>query len=169
MSDKNLAVAPLGNQIRLLRQQHRWTLTELARRAGTSAPALHRYENGWDRFELETLRRIAIALDARLDVRLVPASPPARTAIRVSAKALVKQIAPLFWDRPLRQTDLARHPGWVVERVLTSGGRADVEAARAYFGDEVFRRTLGRRGVDARTRHYWQVVLGEEDRAPKGP
>jgi len=169
MSDNTLDAPLIGHQIRLLRQRGRWTLAELARRAGTSAPALHRYENGWDRFELETLKRIAMALDARLDIRLVPGAAPSPAAGRVSAKALVRQIAPLFWDRPLRQADLTRHAGWVVERVITSGRREDVDAARAYFGDEAFRQALPRRGVDSRTRQYWRVILGEEKHASKGP
>ena len=77
MSD-NLLVdqpAPIGQQIRRLRRGRAWTLAELARRAETSAPTLHRYENGWDRFELATLRKIATALGARLEVRLVPLDP----------------------------------------------------------------------------------------------
>src|SRR5439155_947182 len=49
MSDKSWAGVPLGHRIRQLRQDRGWTLAELARRAGTSAPALHRYENGWGR------------------------------------------------------------------------------------------------------------------------
>lgn len=53
--------APIGQQIRRLRQGRGWTLAELARLAATSGPTLHRYENGWDRFELVTLRKIAAA------------------------------------------------------------------------------------------------------------
>ena len=48
--------APVGLQIRALRKERGWSLAELARRAGTSAPTLHRYESGWERFELATLR-----------------------------------------------------------------------------------------------------------------
>jgi len=68
------SATPLGHQIRRLREERGWTLAALARRAGTSAPALHRYENGWDRFRADTLRKVAGALGARLDVRLVPAA-----------------------------------------------------------------------------------------------
>ena len=71
MSDNSV---PLGQQIRRLREKHGWTLAQLARHAGTSGPTLHRYENGWDRFELGTLRRISSALGARLEIRLVPAA-----------------------------------------------------------------------------------------------
>ena len=163
MNDKSL---PLGHRIRRLRRQRGWTLAELARRAGTSAPTLHRYEGGWDRFELETLRRIAAALGARLEVRLV--STPRAAARRVSSKALALQLAPLFWDRDLRESDLSEHPGWVLERVLTSGHREQVLAARAFFGDEAVGRATERRGVDARTRRYWRLILGESERAPQG-
>ena len=156
MHDKSL---PLGHRIQLLRHERGWTLAELARRAGTSGPTLHRYENGWDRFELETLRRIAAALGARLEIRLVTA--PRAAARRVSSKALVRQLAPLFWDRDLKESDLSRHPGWVLERVLTSGSREQARAARAFFGDDAVRRAAERRGVDARTRRYWRLILGE--------
>ncbi len=73
MSDKcGDAAEPIGPQIRRLREGRGWTLAELARRAGTSAPTMHRYENGWDRFELATLRKIAAALHTRLEVWFVP-------------------------------------------------------------------------------------------------
>lgn len=149
---------PLGHQIRRIREERGWTLATLARRAGTSAPALHRYENGWDRFQVDTLRRVAGALGARLDVRLVPAER-ARPRSAPTVKVLLKTLASLFWDRDLRASDLTGHAGWVLERVLTSGGREQVRAARAFFGDDALRRSLARRGVDRRTRHYWELIL----------
>ncbi len=166
--DDNIGVAPLGQQIRTLRQQRGWTLAELARRAGTSAPTLHRYENGWDRFELETLRRIAAALESRLEIHLHPTAAAAGPTERPTARALVRLIAPLFWDRELRESDLAEYPDWVLERVLTSGDAAQVRAARAFFGDEAVRRAAERRGVDPRTRNYWRTILGGERNAPEG-
>lgn len=166
MSDNSFP--PLGQQIRALRQERGWTLAELARRAGTSGPTLHRYENGWDRFELDTLRRIGAALGARAEVRLVAAPSRPAVARRPSGKAMVKRLAPLFWDRDLRDSDLAQYPGWVLERVLTHGTRTQVRAARAFFGDEAVRRAAERRGVDPRTRHYWRLILGRSARAPQG-
>ena len=156
MNDKSLT---LGQQIRRIRQARGWTLADLAGRAGTSAPTIHRYENGWDRFELETLRRISSALGARLEIRLVPGAG-GTAAKPVSPESLVRTLAPLFWERDLRRSDLSRHPGWVLERVLTSGGRAQVLAARTFFGDDAVRAAAERRGVDARTRGYWRLVLG---------
>lgn len=160
MNDKSASpAAPLGQQIRGLREERGWTLAALARRVGTSAPSLHRYENGWDRFRVDTLRKVAAALGARLDVRLVPAAR-VRPGSAPTATALRKLLAPLFWDRDLRASDLQRHAGWVLERVLTGGSSEQVRAARAFFGDDAVRRAVLRRGVDRRTRNYWGLILG---------
>lgn len=161
MSDKKReSGAPWGSQIRHLRRAAGLTLEALAVRAGTSAPALHRYENGWDRFEIATLARIAAALGARLEVRLVPAEKP-RATRKPDSRGLLKSIKPLFWDHPLKAADLERHAEWVVARVLTHGQREQVRAVRSFFGDRVLRQALGRRDVDARTRNYWQLMLSE--------
>ena len=159
MNDKSdSSTTPLGHQIRRLREERGWTLAALAQRAGTSAPALHRYENGWDRFRIDTLRKVAAALGARLDVRLVSASR-ARSGAAPTARILVKTLAPLFWDRDLRVSDLAGHAGWVLERTLTAGDHAQAKAARAFFGDDALRQAIARRGVDRRTRNYWRLIL----------
>jgi transcriptional regulator with XRE-family HTH domain len=160
---------PLGQQIRVLRERRGWTLAELARRAGTSGPTLHRYENGWDRFEVRTLRRIGAALDARLEVRFVPTASRPLAVRRRPAKELAAALAPLFWDRPLREADLAAYEGWVLERVLTAGNREQVRAARTFFGDDAVGRAAERRGVDRRTRNYWRLILGGRQRASQSP
>ncbi len=169
MSDKYAGAAPvLGAQIRELRQAAGLTLEALARRIGTSAPTLHRYESGWDRFEVATLRRIAESLGASLQIRLVPAAsaPPAAPPTRAG---LVQQLAPLFWDRDLRESDLDEHRDWVIARVLTSGDREDVRAVRATFDREAILRAVARRDVDPRTRNYWHLILrGGRGRAPQG-
>jgi transcriptional regulator with XRE-family HTH domain len=169
MSDNTsqTAEAPLGLQIRRLREARGWTLSQLARKAGTSAPALHRYEGGWDRFEMATLRRIASALDAWLEVRLVPAHGRERPAKRPSRRSLVKILSPLFWDKDLAEHDLDRYGGWVISRVLVFGNREQVLAVRHYFGEKAMLEALGRRDVDVRTRNYWKHVLGEGRHAPE--
>jgi transcriptional regulator with XRE-family HTH domain len=167
MSDKcGDAPAPIGPQIRQLREARGWTLAELARRAGTSAPTIHRYENGWHRFELATLRKIATALQARLEVWFVPLGKKRTVESKPSWKSLVKLLAPLFWDRDLG--DRADHPEWIMERVLVFGNREQVAAARRYFGDKVIRRAVERRGVDARTRNYWRLILAGARDASEG-
>jgi len=153
-------VAPIGAQIRKLRTDLGLTLEETARRAGTSTPSLHRYETGWDRFRLNTLRRIAGALGADVEVRLVTRQedgPP-----RPSPERLVRLLEPLFWDKDLEASDFERYPGWVLERVLVFGNRNRVEAARSFFGDEALAASLERPGVDARTRDFWRLVLEDE-------
>jgi transcriptional regulator with XRE-family HTH domain len=126
----------------------------LAKRAGTSAPTLHRYESGWDRFELATLKKIASGLGVRLEVHFV------EEAWSTGASADLREcLTPLFWDRELRPTDLDQYPDWVLERVLTSGSRDQVSAARRYYGDEAIARAAERRGVDPKTRNYWRIIL----------
>jgi transcriptional regulator with XRE-family HTH domain len=161
--------APIGQQIRRLRQGHGWTLAELGRRAGTSAPTLHRYESGWDRFELATLRKIAAALGARLEVRIVP-RPERRGGggKGMPWKSLAKLLSPLFWDRDLRESDPEEHPDWILGRVLALGNRDQVAAVRRYFGDDAIRRAVERRGVDARTRNYWRLILAGARDASEG-
>lgn len=158
---------PISRQIRDLRRARGWSLAELARRAGTSPPALHRYENGWDRFGLHTLGKIAEALEARLEVRLVPRSGPAASS-RPSRARVVSLLSPLFWDRPLTGRDLETYPDWVIERVLMYGSREQVAALRSRFDDPALLRAVRRRGIDPRTRNYWRLMLEGETDAPEG-
>ena len=162
MSDKILhhSSSPIGTQIRQLREDRGLTLTALARMAGTSVPTMHRYESGWDRFELNTLRKIASALGAALEVRLVPS--PQRTSFpKPDSRELLTIIDPLFWDHELHESDLTNHRNWVIGRVLMFGTDTQVKAIRSYFGDEAIRRAVGRREIDSRTRNYWELILGE--------
>jgi len=53
-------------QLRRRRQERGVSLGRLARRANTSVATLSRCENGWTRFELQTLEKLAAALDCRL-------------------------------------------------------------------------------------------------------
>ena len=166
MCDNNCECsAPIGQQIRRLRQQRGWSLDVCAKRAGTSAPALHRYENGWDRFGLDTLRKIAAALGARLELNLVPCPRPAEAGGRLSVRALARKLSPLFWERDLLESDLSDYAEWVLERVLTSGSHDQVRSARLFFGDGMIRRAAERRGVDRRTRQYWRLILGDVQHA----
>lgn len=153
---------PIGHQIRQLRQRQGLTLAELARRADTSASALHRYESGWDRFEIATLRKIARALGAGLEIRLLPAPSPlpdGERRKRPSEADLIRLLRPLFWDKELEKSDLEEYPEWLVARVLMFGDRSQVAAVRRFFGDDLIREAVARRGVDLRTRRYWQTVL----------
>ena len=158
--------SPIGSQIRRLRQARAWTLAELAKRIGTSAPTLHRYESGWDQFRMGTLRKIAAALGVSLEIRLVDRSMPTPTP-PIRARRLVRLLAPLFWDVRLTRELLDAHPDWVLGRVLTFGDPGQVAAARQFFGDPAIQRAVGRRDVDARTRNYWTLLLQESSHASK--
>ncbi len=129
---------------------------------------MHRYESGWDRFEVGTLRRIGAALGAHLEIRLVP-NPTLATARQPSAAELLPAIAPLFWDHDLAASDFRDHPRWVLERVLMFGNGAQVAAARAFFGDDAIRETVTHRGVDERTRNFWNVILEPAVNASESP
>jgi len=158
----------IGAQIRALRIARGWSLAELARRAGTSAPTLHRYESGWDRFELATLRKIASALGASLDVKLVAHGAAGDTPQERSPTALLKLVAPLFWDRELQASDLRNYAGWVLERVLMFGSWEQVVAARHFYGDPAVAHAARRRGVDVKTRNYWGTILKGTTLASEG-
>ncbi|MCJ7626899.1 MAG: helix-turn-helix domain-containing protein [Longimicrobiales bacterium] len=167
MSDKKSfdASSPIGDQIRRLRSQKGLTLAALAELAGTSAPAIHRYENGWDRFEVKTLRKIASALGATLAVRLIPVSER-RWSGPSDQSELLALLAPLFWDHQLEAVDLERHRSWVIGRVLMFGGSSQVRAAKNAFGEGAIKEAIQRREIDPRTRNYWNLIL-EGECAPK--
>jgi transcriptional regulator with XRE-family HTH domain len=65
------------------REEAGLTQEQLARKIGTKQPALSRLERGgFKRATVETLRKIAEALDVRLVVRLEPKKPRASTKVR---------------------------------------------------------------------------------------
>jgi len=158
--------APIGFQIRALRKGRGWSLAELARRAGTSAPTVHRYESGWERFELATLRRLAAALDAHLNVSLEPVrkEEPESTPSR---EHLARLLESLFWDRPLEPQDVDDYPQWVLRRVLMYGDRRQVAASRRFYGDDAVRAAAVHREIDGRTRNYWSLILGSTTDDPE--
>ncbi len=67
-----MEVVRFGLGLRALRLRRRLTQDELARRAGVSRPVIGRMERGQaDRVAIHTLTRIAAALGARIDLRLL--------------------------------------------------------------------------------------------------
>jgi DNA-binding XRE family transcriptional regulator len=61
-----------GYQIARLRIQHGLTQAQLAEMVGTRQPSIARLENGSSVPSLSFLDRIATALDARIELRVVP-------------------------------------------------------------------------------------------------
>ncbi|MBP7828887.1 MAG: helix-turn-helix transcriptional regulator [Kiritimatiellae bacterium] len=151
----------VSGQIRARRRALGWSLGELARRADTSAPALSRYENGWERFEIATLRKLAGALGCELRIELAPTAP-ARAGAR-SQRALVRRLQRLFWDHRLSEDDLDRHPAWLTERVLEYGQLEDVRALLLLYGRRRFLDIAARATrLTPRTASFWSSLLKKE-------
>ncbi len=136
------------------------TLTQVARKSGTSVSALSRYENGWHRFELVTLQKIASSLGCRLTLALVPIRDKPESAARPSAKELAARLGRLFWDRRLKPADLETYSRWIVQRVLEYGELEDVQALMRFMGREKFLQTVADcRFTSKRTAAFWKNML----------
>jgi transcriptional regulator with XRE-family HTH domain len=150
----------ISRQIGARRKRLGLSLSQLARRVNTSPATLSRYENGWSRFEVSTLRKLATALDSELIVEL---RPRPRWVEQPTAEHVVRQIGRLFWDQNLQASHLEEHPLWVVERVLEYGNLGDVRILATFFGREDLLLLVGEaRFSSDRTRSFWQQVLERE-------
>ena len=70
--------AEIARQVILYRTRNHLTQAQLAKLVGTSHSAISRIESGQHRTRVETLRRLAEALQARLVIRFEPRSTSAR-------------------------------------------------------------------------------------------
>ena len=92
--------------VRQLRQRAGLTQSELARRAGTSQPAVARLEAGESSPSLATLERLATAAGFDLDFRVVPSSPPDRVIAayqRDIDRTLLRRNLALSVDQRIRE------------------------------------------------------------------
>ncbi len=136
------------------------TLAQLARRADTSSATLSRYENGWARFELYTLRKLAAALGCRLKLTLEPIATP---KARPSGSQVVGQLSRLFWDCQLAAHHLRDNTLWVVERVLEYGALGEVHLLVRWLGrDEFLDYVSQARLSSVTTRGFWEQILERE-------
>lgn len=62
----------ISQKIRDMRRRSGLSLQRAAHRMDTSPATLSRYENGWQRFEIYTLNKIATALGYRLKISFDP-------------------------------------------------------------------------------------------------
>lgn len=156
----NMTGQPISEQLKKRRLEAGLSLSQLARRANTSVSTLSRYENGWQRFELYTLRKLATALGCRLRVdleRMGTSSPKRRKA------SGMRELQRLFWDRRLRNRDLDEYPLWVLERVLEYGSLEDVGFLTRRMGQKRFLETVAQvRFKSARTENFWHLILQRE-------
>ncbi len=152
----------LSDVLRARRLERGETLNAVARRAGTSAATLHRYEHGWSRFEWKTLEKLARALDCELNVALRPRRAPPRPSVRRT----VRQLSRLFWDRPLTAAELHRYPAWVAQRVLEFGQLEDVRRFRDWLGGDTFLELVATLHFsDPKIREFWARILQLEGRS----
>ena len=151
-------IATVSEQLKRRRTELGLSLSEVARRAGTSPATLSRYENGWTRFETYTLRKLAVALGCELRIEFRPRTVRGQaTPDRAGALARLKR---LFWDHPLVEKDLRAYPVWVLERVLDYGNLDDIRAIDGLMGREAFlQAVLKARRVSPRTRNFWCQIL----------
>jgi transcriptional regulator with XRE-family HTH domain len=152
----------ISERLRMRRAQLGLSLTDVARRAGTSPATLSRYEHGWNRFEVYTLRKLAAALDCDLRVDLCPRKRTAEP-VPVDLSSVVNRLARLFWEHPLKTEDLDRHTAWVLERVLDYGDLSDIHALQSVMGRTRFLEAVARADrVSPRTRNFWSRMLEME-------
>lgn len=117
----------VAGSIRHARRSAGLAQQELARRAGTSQPALARYETGAALPTLPTLERLMLACGRRLELRIVGAGEaPAPTT---SVRGLLGPRASALRERRRRLLDAARARGVVRVRVFGSLARGESGAA----------------------------------------
>lgn len=142
------------------RQDLGLSLSRLARRVGTSPATIFRYENGWHRFELYTLQKLASALGCSLTVGLAPLR---FESAKPGKEAAIGRLRRLFWDKPLAAADLREHKHWVVRRVLEFGGLSDVRDLEGLLGrNELLRLAACLRFSSERTSRFWTAILAQE-------
>jgi len=150
----------ISGQLRQQRHDLGLSQTQLARRADTSVPTVSRYENGWTRFEVATLQKLATALGCELVVRL---EPKTTQHDRPTTAEVVEQLDRLFWDTRLETSHLVENTLWVIERVVEFGGLDDVRMLTAHLGRAEFCRLVGGARLESvRTRAFWRQMLEKE-------
>lgn len=150
----------ISADLRRLRKVRRMSLTRLAFLAGTSVATMSRYESGWSRFELTTLRKLATALGYRLEISwrpLVDGRAPESEA------QLIDRLGRLFWDRRIERGDTQRYPRWLVGRVIQYGKVEDVHALATFLGRKRFLQIVSDlRMPSTKLERFWRTMLRYE-------
>lgn len=151
----------ISEKLRKRRLECGFSLSELARLADTSPATLSRYENDWTRFEVSTLRKLAIALGCRLEIDFIPNEETCRT--EMSKSEIIRCLKRLFWDCDLNQEMLDDYPVWAVERVLESGQLEDIYSIQILIGRDRFLESVQESSrLSPRTRVFWNNILKKE-------
>jgi transcriptional regulator with XRE-family HTH domain len=144
-------------QLRHVRETRGISLKKLACLAGTSIATVSRYESGWTRFELYTLKKLATALGCRLEIAFRPWAGRKRCGSEIE---LLGRIGRFFWDRRLNQGDIRSFPDWIVGRVLQYGKVDDIRSLAEFLGRERFLGILaGIRMPPGKVERFWQTML----------
>ncbi len=151
----------ISEKLRNRRLERGLSLTELARLADTSPATLSRYENGWTRFEVATLRKLAMALGCRLSIEFVPSE--VSNSAEIIESEVIDGLKRLFWDSDFNSEILSKHPVWAVERVLDSGQLEDVHALQILMGRDMFLESvLKTTRLSPKTKVFWNNILKKE-------
>jgi len=150
----------LSARLKSLRLKCGLSLADLAKRVNTSAATLSKYENGWERFEVYTLNKIAWALGYRLVIDFELAEVG---RFPKGIASIIKKIGRLFWDQPLTKGDFREYPLWITERVIAYGNLEDIYMLEEYFGRKAFLRYISKcRFQTAKTEAFWRRILERE-------
>lgn len=120
----------ISAKLKTLRVKRGLTLDAASRLTGTSPAALHRYENGWERFDIRTLEKIAQGLGGELRVDFKLKRGPRKPR---SLREIYGALKPLFWDSPVPRARMKEHADWLTLRVLEFGNLDQVQALLALF------------------------------------
>ncbi len=89
---------------------------------------------------------------------------------RFVAVAFPPDVARLFWDVDPETIDPEIHRDYVLERVMTRGGRLAMSWLRQTYSRETLRDFILRRGTRLPPRElaYWALIAGVETGVPQG-
>ena len=150
-------MSDVGSLIRRTRAGAGLSQAKLAERAGTSQPALARYETGATLPTLPTLERLVSACDRRLQIRTIRATQP--SAPSSSLRGRLGPLARELRRHRRRLLDAARRRG--VRRVRVFGSLARGEDVRASDVDLLVDLEPGRTLLDlAGFRREAEEILG---------
>ncbi len=158
--DNNMKQTSISAILRRMRLKRKFSLAEAAQRAGTSAPTFCRYESQYRRFEIQTLEKLASALDCRLIVEFEPLEDVWTSP---DGKQVRKRLSRLFWDHPLRLDDLHQRLPYVMKRALEYGNLDDVQGLVSVLGRRKFLEEVSRvRFNSKRTATFWAAMMKKE-------
>ena len=89
---------------------------------------------------------------------------------RSGGSVLPRYVAELFWDVEPETVELERHSDYVLERVMSRGGRAAMTWLRTTYSLQRIQRFLEERGkrLPPREYAYWALIAGMDVSVSEG-